>query len=100
MSRHDWGKMALALVLGVALALPAGFMLGRLGREAGSERSAPAGSAARREVFSPSIRRDPYFLEQQREGVAALERYCADTGKRCAVARAARQRLAELEALD
>jgi hypothetical protein len=100
MGTREWTKLVVALGLGAALALPAGFMLGRLGRDTGTERPVPAGSAARRDVFSPSIRRDPYFLERQREGVEALERRCAHTGRNCAEARAARLRLAELEAGD
>jgi len=93
--RREWARTGLALLLGAAVALPAGFWLGRLGSDAGIPRAA-AGDPARRDVFSPSVRSDPYFLEQQREGVAALERHCAQTGESCAEARAARRHLAEL----
>jgi hypothetical protein len=53
-----------------------------------------------RNMFSPSVRGDPWFLDRQREGVEALERYCRRTGQSCAEARAARHRLSELEAAD
>jgi hypothetical protein len=100
MNTRDWVKMAVALGAGVALALPAGFVLGRLGRDAEPSRPVHDGDAARRDVFSPSIRDDPYFVARQREGVAALERRCRESGESCAEARAARQRLAELGYAD
>ena len=61
-----------ALILGAAIAFPAGLLLGSSGGE--RER----GSASRsggpfREVYSPSIYKDRYFLEQQRRNVEALE---------------------------
>jgi hypothetical protein len=57
-------------------------------------------TAAVRDVFSPSIRSDPYFVDRQRESVEALERYCDRTGASCVEARAARRRLGELEAAN
>ena len=92
--------MGFALLCGAALALPAGFVLGRLGHQVEPGRSAGQGNATMRSMFSPSIRTDPYFIDRQREGIEALERYCERTGKSCAEARAARQRLSQLEGRD
>jgi ABC-type sugar transport system substrate-binding protein len=84
-----------ALLLGAALALPAGMMLAR--RDAPERAPARASQAAAvRKVFSPSVRDDPYFLGKQREGVEALEAYCRRSGEMCAEAKQARARLAEL----
>ena len=100
MTRNDLTKTGLALLCGAALALPAGFVLGRLGPPVEPPRSAARGDGTLRDMFSPSVRGDPYFLERQREGVAALERYCARTGKSCPEARAAHLRLSQLERRD
>ncbi len=101
MTTRDFAKFGLALLVGAALAFPAGMMVA--GWHRGERRSVPPpprGEAAMRDMFSPSVRSDPWFLDRQREGVEALERYCARTGQSCAEARAARHRLAELEASD
>jgi len=92
--------MGAALLLGAAVALPAGFVLGRLGNGTERERPARQGDPGLRDVFSPSIRADPYFLARQREGIEALERHCARTGQSCAEARAARKRLSDLDAAN
>lgn len=96
----DLVKLGLALLLGAAIAFPAGMMMA--GSRDGSEsRPAPRrDTAAVRDAYSPAIRSDPWFLERQREGVEALERHCMETGESCPVARAARRRLTELEAGD
>ena len=88
------GALVVALGLALALAFAAGLWLG--GRGGGTEdaRPPPQG-AATREVFSPKVLSDPYFLEQQRQNVAALERACAERGELCAEARAARRWLDE-----
>jgi hypothetical protein len=96
----DLTKLGGALLLGAALALPAGVLLGRLGGDDPPSPPAPRGEATARNMFSPSVRTDPYFLESQRKGVEALERYCARTGESCAEARAARRRLDELQAAN
>jgi hypothetical protein len=97
---RDLAKLGCALLLGAAVAFPAGLMVA--GSRDGADRAdtAARGDAAVRDVFSPSIRRDPWFLERQREGVEALERHCERTGESCPEARAARHSLAELEAAD
>jgi hypothetical protein len=100
MNGRDLARLAGALLLGAALAFPVGLMLGRTGdgvkRSPAGERSA----GAVRDVFSPALRSDPWFVERQREGVVALEQHCARTGQSCPEAQAARRALAELEAGD
>ena len=101
MTARDLAKLGLALLVGAAIAFPAGMMVA--GSRSVSDGSNPGPAQRRnaaygRDMFSPSIRNDPWFLERQREGVEALEGYCARTGESCPEARAARQRLAELEA--
>jgi hypothetical protein len=97
---RDLAKFGLALLLGAAIAFPAGMMVA--GSRNGSDGARPAAprDAAMRNMFSPSVRSDPWFLARQREGVEALESYCARTGASCAEARAARRRLAEIEAAN
>jgi hypothetical protein len=98
---RDLAKLGLALLVGAAIAFPAGMMVAGSGGD--SDGPAPANrqsAASVRDVFSPSIRTDPWFLERQREGVEALERHCTQTGESCPEARAARVALAKLEAAD
>ena len=100
MTARELARTGVALLIGAAVALPVGVVIGRLGdAEPVSSVSRP-GTADMRDMFSPSVRTDPYFLDRQREGVEALERHCARTGESCFEARAARQRLSELEATD
>jgi len=96
----DLARIGLALLFGAAVALPAGFFLGRLGGGGEQERPMRQGDSSVRDVFSPAIRSDPYFLARQREGIEALERHCARTGESCVEAHAARSRLTELERAD
>ena len=101
MTTKELAKLGLALLVGAAIAFPAGMMVA--GSQNRPDRASPAtrrNDAGMRDMFSPSIRRDPAFLERQREGVEALERYCAQSGKSCPEARAARRALAELDAAD
>ena len=88
--------LALALLLALALAFAAGMRVGRAEPEPGGLRAPAAGTG--RALYSPKILSDPVFLERQRENVAALERQCAESGKLCAEARAARRWLDEREA--
>ena len=101
MTTRDFAKLGLAVLLGAAIAFPAGLMVA--GSRDGLDRSRPAAprrDAPMRDMFSPSVRSDPWFLERQREGIEALEQYCAQTGQSCAEARAARRRLTEIEGAD
>ena len=98
MTTKELAKLGLALFVGAAIAFPAGMMVA--GSQNGPDRAAPAtrwNEPGMRDMFSPSIRRDPWFLDRQREGIEALERYCAQTGENCPEARAARRRLEEIE---
>jgi len=97
----ELAKLGLALFVGTAIAFPAGMMVA--GSQTGSDRARPAvrrDTAAMRDMFSPSVRQDPWFAERQRAGVEALERYCAQTGQSCPEARAARHALAEMDTAD
>jgi hypothetical protein len=86
-------RLAGALLLGAALAFPAGLWLAGGGEGADSLRVQAL--AERRDVFSPSVRDDPYVLDAQRANVAALEAHCRRTGEGCAEARQARAWLNE-----
>ena len=91
MTRRERWRLGGALVLGAALAFPAGILLGgRAPRELPSPVAA-APTSASRNPYSPRILTDPAFLEQQRRNVAALEQYCRETGESCAEARGARR---------
>jgi hypothetical protein len=52
--------------------------------------TAPIPESDTREVYSASLRSDPYYLGEQKRNVEALERHCADSEDMCAEARAAR----------
>ena len=92
MAAGDLGKLGCALLVGAALAFPAGLMVARLGADPpDSRRAGPRGGAAVRDVYSPAMRSDPWFLDRQREGVEALESHCRRTGETCAEAREARR---------
>ena len=79
-----------AFVLGVALALALGFLLGRTQRAAPPP-PAPVASAAMRQVFSPTVLGDPYFRQQQRKNADVLEKACRETRQFCVEAAAARR---------
>lgn len=97
MTGRDLARLAAGLLIGAAIALPVGMRLGADDDDrATPARHSPRG-AERRAVFSPKVLSDPYFLEEQRAGVAALEAHCRKSGELRAEARAARERLAELE---
>lgn len=92
MTGKELARLAAALLVGACLAFPAALWLAGGSPDAGpaTHRSS---AAIGREMFSPSIRDDPYFLEQQRKGIEALEVECRRTGAFCAEARQARRRL-------
>ena len=92
MTGKECARLAAALLIGAGLAFPFGLWVAG-GADGASEtpaRRAPA--AVGRAMYSPSIRDDPYFLEQQRKGIEALEAECRRTGDFCAEARRARRR--------
>ena len=87
-------RAGLAALLGAAIAFPAGMMFAEsdVGREV---RRAPAGAAAMPNLYSPKVLDDPYFVEQQRKNVEALERMCNESGEMCYEASEARRWLQE-----
>jgi hypothetical protein len=93
MTGKELTRLTAALLLGAAVAFPAGMMLA--GREAGGEPPRRP-QAEVRDLFSPSVRSDPYFLDRQRHNVEALEAHCRRTGELCAESRAARRSFEEL----
>ena len=96
MTRREGARLAVALLLGAALAFPAGLIVAGLGSPAPAEhRPAAAAAGPMRNMFSPSIDGDPWFIERQREGIEALERHCRQTGESCHEAREARRWLEE-----
>jgi len=96
MTGKELARLATALVLGAALAFPVGLWVARDRDGAAEPPARPPRAAVGRTIYSPSIRDDPYFLDQQRQGIEALEAHCRRTGEMCAEARAARRRFGEL----
>lgn len=90
MTGRELARLAAALALGAAVALPVGMMLGGNGAET-PVRPAPATSATARAVYSPKVLSDPYFIEQQRLGIEALEKACSERGELCDEAREGRR---------
>ena len=89
MTPRDAAKFGCVLLIGMAAAFVAGLMFASGEVEEGADRS--DGQAAMRDVYSPKILDDPYFVEQQRANIEALERTCRETGEMCAEAREARR---------
>ena len=86
--------LAAALVPAAALLFAAGVWVGGSSRAPRATVPAPE-NAATRQVYSPQVLDDPWFLERQRENAAALERECAQRGQFCAEARDMRRWLDE-----
>ena len=101
-SRTDWRVLGCAAAAGVAVALPAGIVLGRYGlsgEPSRSETSAATVAGERtRAVYSPSFRNDPYVIEQQRRIVESLEQACRETRQHCREAEEARRSVEEAAA--
>jgi hypothetical protein len=89
--------IVVGLMFGALIAFPLGLMLGRDG---GDEPAAPAANPAPgsreplRNPYSPDIYRDPAFIAEQQENLAALERACEARGELCDEAEAFRRALA------
>ncbi len=84
----------LALVALLVLAFAAGLGIAQfIGREAAAPdlRDTDRIERDRRAVFSPRVRRDPFFVQEQRKGVEAMEAHCRETGEMCPESRAARE---------
>jgi hypothetical protein len=89
---RDLTRLGCALLVGAGLAFPAGLYVAGLAE--GSPDRPPARApapAAVRDVYSPALRSDPWFLDRQRAGIEALERHCRQTGESCPEAREARR---------
>lgn len=85
-----------AFLIGVGLAFPAGLMVaGRVQSDPAPAPRAHPRHAAMMNPYSPNITQDPYFVEQQRQGLQALERSCRETGKFCNEAAQLRQWLVD-----
>ena len=96
MTPRDLAKLGCALLIGAALAFPAGLLVAGWDDTPRERPAARAGKAPPvRDVFSPALRSDPWFLERQREGIEALESHCRQSGENCAEAREARRWLDE-----
>jgi len=90
---RDIARLGCALLLGMTLAFPLAVMF--VGGDGESAPTVARESAERRAVFSPKVLDDPYFIEQQRKNVEALEAHCRDAGESCAEAEQARRWLEE-----
>ena len=93
MTGKELARLAGALLIGAAVAFPAGLWLAGEPERPAGPRAVPPRAEVGRAVYSPRIKDDPYFLEQQRKGVQALEAECRRTGEFCAEAREARRGL-------
>ena len=89
MTTREAARLGCALSIGMAVAFVAGLMLASGEVEEHAVRA--GGSATMRKVYSPKILDDPYFIEQQRANIEALERTCRETGEMCGEAREARR---------
>jgi hypothetical protein len=99
MTGKEVARLAAALLIGAALAFPAGLWLAGESERVAGPRATPPRAKVGRAIYSPSIRDDAYFLDQQRKGIETLKAECRRTGAFCAEARLARRRL-EQQAAD
>jgi hypothetical protein len=94
MTGKELARLAVAGLLGAAIALPAGIWLA--GRGDDESPASPRPRAEFRRAFSPDVLGDPYVLDQLLEQVQALEAHCRRTGEMCGEARGARSKYEEL----
>lgn len=93
---RDLGKLGCAVFVGAGLAFPAGLMLAGRPDEPQSRAAPELVSETGRAIYSPKVLSDPYFMDQQRKGVEALDAHCRATGEMCDLARRARERVSDL----
>jgi len=86
----DLARLGCALLVGLAVAFPAGMIFAGRGEPERNPRTESATTAERRQVFSPDVLDDPHFRARQRRNVEALERHCRESGELCAEAEGAR----------
>jgi hypothetical protein len=85
-----------AFVIGLVGAFVAGVVVASAAVTESETRSrVNRGNAALLNPFSPNPMSDPYFIEQERKNVEALERTCRETGQYCNEAAQMRQWLVE-----
>ncbi len=102
-SGRDWRAMGCAALLGASIAFPAGLFLGggeaprENARGPGRPAASPGGARTSRNLYSPRVAGDPYVIEQQRRVLQALEASCRQSGRHCAEAEQARQRIEEAD---
>lgn len=93
MTPKDLARFGCVVLIAMVVAFLAGLAINR--GPSGPAR-APVGTAApARQVYSPKVLTDPYFLEQQRRNAEVLERRCREKGELCAEAAALRRWLGE-----
>jgi hypothetical protein len=90
MTRRERTVMGIALLLGAAVAFPAGMLFAGWQQQGQAPIGVPLEGAAARAVYSPALLRDPWFRDQQRKNVEALESHCRRTGELCPESRSAR----------
>lgn len=93
MTPKDLARFGCVVVLAMAVAFLAGLAINR--GSGGPVRGAAGPAAPARQVYSPKVLTDPYFLDQQRRNAEALERRCREQGELCAEAAALRRWLSE-----
>ena len=95
MKRSTASALGCGFLVGAALAFPAGMMMAG-GSVPERERNARLGPRHPELLnpYSPQITSDPYFIEQQRKGLEALQSNCRKTGAYCKEAGQLRQWLA------
>jgi hypothetical protein len=84
----DLARFGCVVLLAMAVAFIAGIAIS--GGSADRARGPAGSAAAQREVYSPKVLSDPYFVDQQRRNAEALERRCREAGEMCAEAEALR----------
>ena len=88
-----------AFLIGLAAAFLAGVMVARhTVTERETNPPVNLGNAGLPNPFSPNPTHDPYFIDQERKNVEALERTCRRTGRYCNEAAQMRRWLAESSA--
>jgi hypothetical protein len=87
-------QLGCAAAIGAALALPAGYVLGRYSPQPSAEQRKeviPTKTEKTINVFAPNILGDPVVRDQQRKIVESLERACVQQKLYCAEAASARR---------
>ncbi|MBN8843519.1 MAG: hypothetical protein J0H88_09745 [Sphingomonadales bacterium] len=90
LKRHRWIVFALlGLLSGAALFVVVLMAIATGG--SGPSSTANLGDARMRDIYSPSISKDPYVQDQWEKSIQALEAACRESGQYCEEARQARR---------